>query len=304
MYKLLFDKYKTPKVFIQIIASTMLMLFGTIVFGILIAEVFVAILGIQTVEELNNYAFISPIITIVSYALVCRLLVTMFSRANRTNAKAMGLYFDKNSRKKALLGFFMAAIAIAIYLVVSYGLGTVSISKGESNMLMLLFIAGELVTVFGEELLFRGYIQRLLMTRYSIEYSIIVSMLIVAGYTFTFSWNGLLPAIALMIKTLLLSLLLYKSGSIVMPYCFHAGINLVSRYFLGINSVTNSLLRIGTDNNIFFGSSEAGFESGIVMMIIYTILCLIVIFKYPKVDNEAQEFKDIKAKYSNNKKGK
>ena len=54
MYKLLFDKYKTPKVFIQIIASTMLMLFGTIVFGILIAEVFVAILGIQTVEELNN----------------------------------------------------------------------------------------------------------------------------------------------------------------------------------------------------------------------------------------------------------
>lgn len=295
----LFEKDGCPRHWLQILAAMLLMIFGTIVLSILFAEIIIVILNIESVERLEAYPFITPVLTILSYGVISKLLVTMFTRANRTKAEAMGLKFDSTSIRKMILGFLMAGLCVLVYAIPAFMSGKVIMNIGHIDPFIILYIIAEVFTIIGNELLFRGFILRVLMIRFPI-YNAIISLLAIVGmYTFSISYDGIIPAIHLLVHTLLLAVMTYKSGSLVMPTSFHIMFNLLTRYLLGINANENAVWFSGIKDSWLFGNSTNGIEGSVLLVILYLTLSFIFVFYYKKVDNESIEFLRIKHKYEN-----
>jgi len=295
--RFLYEEDGCPKYWLQILAAMFLMVFGTIVISILFAEILVVVLGIKTVEEVQTYTLIPPLLTILSYALVSKLLLTMFKRANRTTKEAMGLKLDSSSVRKMIFGFAVACLFVAIYLTAGVFSGRISVRQGEAGSSFLLFVIAEIATIIGEEFLFRGFILRVLMIKFPAYNAILLLMAIVGIYTFAISWSGVIPAVFLLSQTLLLVEMAYKSGSLVMPISFHVMFNLLTRFFFGLNAIENSVMFSSVSDSFLFGNASAGIEASFLMVFLFVFLSIIFVLYYKKINNESKEFIRISQKY-------
>lgn len=163
----------------------------------------------------------------VLFVLVALLLMAVIERRSHP-IKELGLKPDNRTLKLfaagVLLSATLAIATIAILLLFNvitfettgasqYGIRTVAAS-------FVAFLVATLFIGLGEEALFRGYLQRLLVTRYGVAAGLIVTSVIFA-LAHTITYNTPLPIMGVFMASLVMGYLYIITGSLWTSIGFH-----------------------------------------------------------------------------------
>lgn len=182
------------------------------------------------------------------------------------------IYENKNQKFKKddiLLGVVIGGLFISSNIAIFYAFRTVYFTKGELSIFLLIYIIGNIILAFGEELIFRGYF--LINIKNNKVYWIVISSLLFAlSHEFE-----LVNFIDQFIFGLVLGLIIVKRKNIILSTFLHATNNLFLINIFGTKGEDYySLLYLKENPYVHV----LIFDNGLFMILLRIILLLIIVF--------------------------
>lgn len=197
--------------------------------------------------------------------------------------KYYGLSLDKKWFGYFTRAFFYSSIPFIILLISLKISGFVEVNQSfELSINIVLQIVVLFIFALQEEIIFRGFVQNTLSTKFSEITTIVLSALF---FSFVHSMNSnytLLPSINTFFAGLLLGFMYYRTRSLWLPVFYHFFWNLFQALILGSNISGNTSevkLFIANYDSTFLRillGDEYGFESSIICTLILLIIFFLV----------------------------
>lgn len=179
---------------------------------------------IGRMEQSPEYLFVSSIYNIFAIIMV----YGFWKYIDRQNTDIIGLKWQKNSLVMFMLGIIGGTVEIALIILLSLSMGTLwfqgsgfgIFSIVEIQRSLFFGIMAFILVGFGEEAVFRGYIQKRLMLSMGNKWALPVSSLIfTAAHVLTY--GKLLDFLDVALGGLILGYLYILSDSLYLPAAYH-----------------------------------------------------------------------------------
>lgn len=273
--------------------KAIILIFGTILFGILLNTVLITVLTIgysfvgfpqgQALENamLAASSFIAQVIlALFQLGFMFWLVWLLMTRIEKqkSNWSALGLV-NKNRSRYILLGGFLAIVLSFLTISVGYftstlkyvGNGFALFAPTQVIVTLLLTTILAFASGFGEEIAFRGYLQSRIAQRYNHPIAVaIVAVLFALSHPLSFAANPLLYFATAILVGILFGTIFARTGSLWMGIALHAVWNYMQ--------IAVFVVRASADTR-FFGAPLFVFEniSGVPQMMVEIGVILIAL---------------------------
>jgi membrane protease YdiL (CAAX protease family) len=237
--------------------------------------------GISFEEDLQKTSMQSFIVALATLLGTILLLYLFVVFVEKRKFKELGLKI-KNHGIDFIAGIIIGLLVMATGFFLLIVLDEINFRSFNLNLKEILLSIGVFMAVsVGEELLFRGYIQRNLMYSFNNYIALIVSSLIFAlahGFNPNLSWIALAGLFG---AGILLGLSYIYTKNLWFPITLHFSWNLFQTYF-GFNVSGQkfySIIQFNIAEENILNGGKFGFEASIFSLIIQIVLILLI-FKY------------------------
>lgn len=287
------------KLFLIVLMCTVFVILWSIIVKI-IAAFFINTTPAELMNTLDNNLFVQ-VATLLGYGFVYVLGIYIFVKKvdkKKFDLKVIGLDINKKSCMLFVVGCIIALLMQLVNIIIGsavnafsfkdFGFNIYPLSAVFESLLLVLFAS--LSAAYGEELLFRGYVQRLLMDKKGKAFALIITSLIFLFLHIQY-FNRPLLLIAGICATLVMGYLYILTSSVYCSVGFHFLWNYFeiaiiqkgeavfpSSYFILLNNQTTDFHLFGT----LLGNSTE------VCLIISHIILLVILFmlKHAKLWNK------------------
>ncbi len=214
--------------------------------------------------------------------IVMTIFTLLFLMIEKGNVK---LQILKNMFKGAITGIVVGIVWIGISITILLVLKEVVITNKNEVPFLGLWIISAFINVVMQELLVKGYIYQLLKTKYNLSIAILITTLLFTllhGASFE---AGIIPVVNVVTMCLFTTFLYESTETIISPIMAHAVWNIVGAIVFGGVSLANDYPNIFTiashKNSIVFGKNY-NIEASIIVTIINVALTFLFWYIYRK----------------------
>jgi len=279
------------------IQNKRLLLLGKVIL-FLVTFVVMLLLGSIIMEFIPRNQISTPLLFVIEGGfniLIVFAILALFVKVIDKEKFISSDWFSLRSRvKEFFIGGLLGSICIFFGFLIIINLNWYQVEEAPLRIVFLLSsLFGTLCGALLEEALFRGYMLRILLEKFSPLVSLTISSLIFVGFHCINPDITFLSIINIFLASILLGMLFIKTGNIWLVFGFHLFWNYIQS-ILGFNvsaSERPGLLYLNFENANSFNGGYFGFEGSYVCSI---ILLLLILYFYKKSKNlEAETGKKV-----------
>lgn len=242
---------------------------------------------------LNNKDLLLLLINLLSFAFISLLVFFRVNVIEKRNLSFIG--FNKNNfLKKYLFGFFIGIIMMFVIVLILLSFGYISIEKTPIQPIGIASLSSILIILLGwiiqgatEEIVTRGWLLDVLITKYNIGFGLFISSTLFGVMHLANPNVNYIAVINIILVGVFYGLYVIKTNDLWAVCGMHSAWNFAQGNLFGfevsgLNVSVGSLIDLNLVGNDFVTGGIFGPEAGIVATFVLLLSILILLFIYKK----------------------